>query len=74
MTSEADADPAAPAAKWKKYLCQYKHEWTAQYPFLSGVSGNPMKSFCTLGRCEFSVAHGGLNDVKVHVAGLEFGT
>jgi len=28
MTSEADADPAANAAKWKKYLCQYKHEWT----------------------------------------------
>jgi len=69
--SSSAADPAAPAAKRKKYLCQYKHEWTAQYPFLSGVSGNPTKAFCTLCRREFSVAHGRLNDVKVHVAGLE---
>lgn len=68
--NEMDSDVPV-AVKRKKYLCQYRPTWTAEYPYLCSVSGNPLKAYCAVCRREFSVAHGGLSDVKQHAAGSE---
>ena len=56
-------------SKRKKILVQIQTRITTEYHFLSSVSGNLMKAFCTLCKCKFSVAR--ISGVKQHIAGSE---
>uniref|UniRef100_A0A8C6LFC2 Uncharacterized protein n=1 Tax=Nothobranchius furzeri TaxID=105023 RepID=A0A8C6LFC2_NOTFU len=52
----------------KKRLCRYKKEWEVKQTWIKPVSSNTTKAFCTLCRREFSVGHGGENDLTQHAA------
>ena len=48
---------------------RYRREWEEEHPWLDSVSGNEYKGNCKVCRRVFSVAHGGLSDIRQHAAG-----
>ena len=58
-------------AKKPKRLCKFRNEWNNSYSFISKVQGNCYNAFCTLCKREFTISHGGLSDVNLHVSGAE---
>lgn len=67
--SDTNSDGEEVRRKKQKRLCVYRDQWENTYDFLSKVSGNPFKAFCKICRKEFSISHGGLNDIKRHTTG-----
>ncbi|KAJ8352127.1 hypothetical protein SKAU_G00236030 [Synaphobranchus kaupii] len=53
----------------RKRLSKYRTEWQTEHEWVSPVSGNEYKANCTVCHRVFSVAHGGLSDLKQHSAG-----
>ena len=53
--------------KKKKYYCKYCPEWTKAFDFVlpSGIGAD--MAYCNL--CKFSIALGGLYDIKKHASG-----
>jgi len=56
------------SAVTKKRRCTFNSEWTATYTWLRCVDGEVDRTFCSLCKSSFSVAHGGEYDVKRHGA------
>lgn len=54
----------------KKRLCSYNKQWETKKPWVKPVSGDVTKAYCTVCRREFSISHGGENDLSRH-AGYE---
>ena len=52
----------------KKRLCAYNKSWEEKFTWVKPISDAPMKAFCNLGRREFSISHGGEQDLTQHVA------
>lgn len=52
----------------KKRLCSYNKNWEVKNIWIKPVSGDSTKAFCSLCRREFSVAHGGENDLTKHAS------
>ena len=52
----------------KKRLCSYNKQWEAKKTWVKPVSGDSTKAFCTLCRREFSIGHGGENDLTQHAS------
>lgn len=51
----------------KKRLCSYNKLWEAKKPWIKPVSDDS-KAYCTVCRREFSISHGGENDVVRHAS------
>jgi hypothetical protein len=63
-----NSGPSTPSStsKKKKYNCQFQDEWKKSHHWLQSSSlGNDL-AFCTLCSSNFSVASGGLYDIKRH--------
>ena len=58
---------STPPAKKKKRLQKYRQEWEEANPWVCRVTGDEYKANCTVCRRVFSVAHGGLSDIKQHI-------
>lgn len=59
-------EPEGPSAKRSRRDCKYQREWKA-----SGISPSPRGgtfAHCDICNAEFNVRHGGINDVKKHIA------
>ena len=57
------------SVKKKKYNCKFQADWMKDFQFLRPSSLGNESSFCTLFSVNFSVASGGLYDVKRHAKG-----
>lgn len=53
--------------KKPKYASSYKAEWSKKYVFIHPVEGDKTKVTCGWCKCQFSVSHGGINDVTSHM-------
>ena len=63
-----NSGPSTPSStsKKKKYNCEFQDEWKKSHHWLhSSLLGNDL-AFCTLCSSNFSVASGGLYDIKRH--------
>ena len=63
-----NSGPSTPSStsKKKKYNCKFQDEWKKSHHWLQSSSlGNDL-AFCTLCSSNFSVASGGLYDIKRH--------
>jgi len=58
-----------PRPKKTKRLQKYRREWEEANPWLDSVSGDVYKANCKVCRRVFSVAHGGLTDIRQHASG-----
>ena len=69
---EAETGNASPPAKrWKvkqKVLQWYRAEYAVKYPVIRRSSLSETHEYCTLCDIDLSIGHGGLQDVKKHVA------
>ncbi|KAG1680074.1 hypothetical protein GQR58_012671 [Nymphon striatum] len=53
------------SAKKQKYTCKYKDEWTNEYGVIRKSNNKGIGfAFCTLCSNDFSVSHGGKNDIQ----------
>lgn len=68
MAEAAPDTPPRPALK-RKRMQKYRREWEESNTWLESVSGNEYQANCTICRRVFSVAHGGLSDVRQHASG-----
>ena len=60
---------AAPAPKKKKkYLVNLNTKWSDKHSFIKQSRKGDTFTFCEFCRSDFSVGHGGKNDVKKHIA------
>ena len=57
-----------PKIKKRKRLSKYRIEWEKEHVWLQNVRENVYKANC---HRNFSISHGGLNDVKQHASGSE---
>ena len=57
--------------KKKKYSCKYCPEWTKAFDFVRPSGLGPDMTYCNLCSVNFSVASGGLYDVKRHASGAQ---
>ncbi|KAL6476210.1 hypothetical protein MHYP_G00147090 [Metynnis hypsauchen] len=53
-------------AKKAKRTCKYLDEWDWEFTFLKRSMKGHSYSFCKICSCDFSVSHGGRNDVRQH--------
>ena len=58
-----------PRPQKRKRLQKYGREWEDAHPWLDSVSGDVYKASCKICRRVFSVAHGGLSDIRQHATG-----
>lgn len=66
-TEVGETPPRPPPKKNRK--SKYRAEWDKDYPCIESVRDDENKARCTVCRRAFTVTHGGLSDVKKHVAG-----
>ena len=53
--------------KKRKYKTHFTTDYTKVYPGLRKVNHNDSLARCTICNSDFSIAHGRLNDCKIHV-------
>ncbi|XP_060125518.1 uncharacterized protein LOC118081198 [Zootoca vivipara] len=53
-------------SKKAKTMCKYLEKWESEFSFLKKSRVGHSYAFCTICSCEFSVSHGGRNDVTQH--------
>lgn len=54
-------------SKLKKYLINFKEEYTVNFPFITRSKKGSSFAFCLDCGLDFSIAHGGKNDISSHV-------
>ena len=57
-----------PASKKKKYLVKFKDSWPSKFSYIRKSSKGDNFAHCTVCRSDFSVGHGGENDITRHNA------
>lgn len=65
-TPSTSSAPTPP--KKKKRMQRYREEWEKDSTWVEKVRDNIYKAHCTVCRRTFSVAHGGLADIKQHAS------
>ena len=50
-----------------KYEQKYKSEYKSEFKVISKSSAGDSHAFCTICRCDISIAHGDRDDIKKHV-------
>ena len=72
LDGEAETGNASPPAKHRKVkqkvLQQYRAEYAVKYPVIRRSSLSETHEYCTLCDIDLSIGHGGLQDVKKHLA------
>ncbi|CAL8282480.1 unnamed protein product [Gadus morhua 'NCC'] len=58
-----------PRPQKRKRLPKYGREWEDAHAWLDSVNGDVYKASCKICRRVFSVAHGGLSDIRQHATG-----
>nr|XP_034963326.1 uncharacterized protein LOC118081165 isoform X1 [Zootoca vivipara] len=53
-------------SKKAKTMCKYLERWDSEFSFLKKSRMGHHYAFCTICSCDFSVSHGGRNDVTQH--------
>ncbi|XP_060125482.1 uncharacterized protein LOC118081165 isoform X3 [Zootoca vivipara] len=53
-------------SKKEKTMCKYLERWDSEFSFLKKSRLGHHYAFCTICSCDFSVSHGGRNDVTQH--------
>uniref|UniRef100_A0A1A8NSA0 Connexin 27.5 n=1 Tax=Nothobranchius rachovii TaxID=451742 RepID=A0A1A8NSA0_9TELE len=59
------SEEGIPAKKSKK-SCKYLEKWDSEFTFLKKSRMGQSHAFCKICSCDFSVSHGGRNDVSQH--------
>lgn len=67
--AESNNEEITVKIKKVKRMCTYREEWENDYKCIKKDPNNSFRAFCQICNKGFSVSHGGLNDVKRHVAG-----
>ena len=57
--------------KVRKYMQKYKDEYSKQLACIVKLSKSDKHAFCTICLADISITHGGLNDVKKHIATIK---
>ena len=66
---EGDEDVVpGPGPSKKKRVVSYNKKWEEKHSWVKPVSGDQSRVFCTFCRREFSITHGGENDLKQHAS------
>ncbi|XP_034536243.1 uncharacterized protein LOC117810492 [Notolabrus celidotus] len=65
MMDESEEREGIPAKKTKK-SCKYLEKWDSEFTFLKRSRMGHSHAFCKICNCDFSVSHGGRNDVSQH--------
>jgi cystathionine beta-lyase/cystathionine gamma-synthase len=57
--------------KCKKWKQKYKDEYGKVYSFITKSSKSDEHAFCSICSIDISMAHGGINDIKQHMATIK---
>jgi len=60
--------------KSKKWIQKYKPEYSQAFNFVRKSSKSDEHAFCTVCSVDFSIAHGGRNDITQHAATIKHAT
>lgn len=59
---------AKPTGSKSSHNCRYNMEWESKHPFLKpSTKKGENYAYCSYCKCDFSVSHGAMNDVKNHI-------
>lgn len=59
---------AKPTGSKSSHNCKYNKEWESKHPFLKpSTKKGENYAYCSYCKCDFSVSHGAMNDVKNHI-------
>ena len=59
---------AKPTGSKSSHNCKYNMEWESKHPFLKpSTKKGENYAYCSYCKCDFSVSHGAMNDVKNHI-------
>ncbi|XDV11958.1 hypothetical protein PO909_000735 [Leuciscus waleckii] len=70
MMDQEDADGQNHQPK-PRTLCRYLSKWETTFHYLTSSHEGPHYAYCKMCRCNFSVGHGGKNDVSQHDKSLK---
>ena len=69
MASRSSIYFSVPSEKRPKRQCHLDTSWTKEFRDIERSSNGEMVAYCVLCNSDFSVSHGGRNDITVHVNG-----
>nr|XP_049699481.1 uncharacterized protein LOC126055228 [Helicoverpa armigera] len=64
--AKTDASTSTPKKKKQRRMCSFLDVWMKSYSFIKSVPNNKLRALCTLCQKEFSISHGGKNDIEKH--------
>ena len=64
--SHAPEEPDTPPKKKKKYIQRFKAEYSDAWPAVKPSSRGDIFAYCTVCHIDFSVQHGGRDDIRKH--------
>ena len=62
------AESTEPVSKKIKYLVKFKDSWIEKFNFIQKSFKGENFASCSVCRCDFSIGHGGENDITRHAA------
>lgn len=65
VEAKTDASTSTPKKKQRR-MCSFLDVWMKSYSFIKPVPNNKCRALCTLCQKEFSISHGGKNDIEKH--------
>lgn len=68
-TASTSTDSGTSPRKKQRRLQKYRVEWEKDHAWLGKVHDNEYKANCIICRRVFSIAHGGIHDLKQHASG-----
>lgn len=66
VTNAQQSQPDSPKKKKQRRVCSFSDVWKKNYSFIKSVPNNNYKAHCTLCQRDFSITHGGKNDIEKH--------
>lgn len=66
IKNNASTSSVTPRKKRNRRMCCFLDVWSKHYSFIKCVPNNTFKAHCTLCQKDFSISHGGKNDIVKH--------